>query len=213
MSMNTNTQTERTVLFLFDFGSPNAYLCHKLMPALAQRTGARLQYLPILLGGLFKLANNRSPIEAFASIPHKMAYEQLEMQRFIQRHGLVDFRMNPHFPVNTLPVMRGAVAAQALGCFDVYVNTVFAAIWEQREKMDDLAVVQRVLSAAGLDAAALLAATQQAHIKAQLMSNTQDAHDRGAFGSPTFFVGSEMFFGKERLEQVEEAVRGSMKGE
>ncbi len=206
--MNPNAPTERTVQFLFDFGSPNAYLCHQLMPALAQRTGARVDYVPVLLGGLFKLANNRSPIEAFATIPNKMAYEQLEMRRFIQRHGLVDFRFNPHFPVNTLHLMRGAVAAQALGCFAPYVDAMFAAMWEQGLSLGDATVIASALTAAGLDATALMQASQQPDVKAQLMAHTQAAHDRGAFGSPTFFVGSEMFFGKERLVQVEQALLG-----
>ena len=110
------------VEFLFDFGSPNAYFCHRVIPAIEARTGVRFSYVPVLLGGLFKLANNRSPAEAFAGIPNKRAYDQLEIDRFVQRHGLTAYRFNPHFPVNTLKIMRGAVAAQALGCFAPYVE-------------------------------------------------------------------------------------------
>ena len=106
------------VQFLFDFGSPNAYLCHRVIPGIEARSGLRFDYVPVLLGGLFKLANPRSPAEANAAIPLKRAYEDLELRRFVQRHGLARYRMNPHFPVNTLQIMRGAVAAQGLGCFE-----------------------------------------------------------------------------------------------
>ncbi len=194
------------VQFLFDFGSPNAYLCHKLVPQVEARTGARFEYLPILLGGLFKLANNRSPAEAFAGIPNKRAYDLLEMKRFITRHGLHAFRFNPFFPVNTLLIMRGAVAAQGLGCFERYVDVVYACMWERELDMSKPEVVQRELQAAGLDAAALLAATQDPQVKARLLANTEAAHARGAFGSPTFFVGEEIFFGKDRLREVEEEI-------
>ena len=193
--------------FLFDVGSPNAYLCHKVLPAIEARTGVRFACVPILLGGLFKLANNRSPIEAFAEIPNKLAYERLEMQRFVERHRLQAFRFNPHFPVNTLHLMRGAVAAQQLGCFEPYLDAVFAAMWERGLKMDDPAVIGSVLTEANLDATRLMQATQQPEVKAALMAQTQAAHDRGAFGAPTFFVGDQMYFGKDRLQEVEEEVR------
>ena len=192
--------------FLFDFGSPNAYLCHQVIPAIEARTGARFDYLPILLGGLFKLANNRSPVEAFAAIPNKLAYDRLEMQRFVARHGLVAFTFNPHFPVNTLHIMRGAVAAQQLGCFERYIAIVFAAMWERGLKMDDPATIATVLAEGGLEAERLMQTAQEPEVKARLMANTQSAHDRGAFGSPTFFVGDQMFFGKDRLREVEEEI-------
>jgi 2-hydroxychromene-2-carboxylate isomerase len=194
------------VQFLFDFGSPNAYLCHKVIPAIELRTGARFEYVPILLGGLFKLANNRSPVQAFAEIPNKLAYERREMDRFIQRHALANFRFNPHFPVNTLQIMRGAVAAQRLGCFAKYADTVFASMWERGKNMADAQVIAQELAASGLDAAALIAASQEQAVKDQLLANTEDAHARGAFGSPTFFVGGEMYFGKDRLRDVEELI-------
>ncbi|KQP39700.1 2-hydroxychromene-2-carboxylate isomerase [Pseudorhodoferax sp. Leaf274] len=192
--------------FLFDFGSPNAYLSHKIIPQIEARTGVRFAYQPVLLGGLFKLANNRSPVEAYAEIPLKLAYERMEMQRFIARHGLTAFRMNPHFPVNTLHIMRGAVAAQRLGCFERYVDTVYASMWERGCNMADPAVIAAELSAAGLDAQALVAASQDAEVKQQLLANTQEAHGRGAFGSPTFFVGTQMFFGKDKLRDVEDEI-------
>jgi 2-hydroxychromene-2-carboxylate isomerase len=195
-----------TVQFLFDFGSPNAYLSHKVLPALEARTGTKVEYVPILLGGLFKLANNRSPMEAFRDIPTKRAYDRNDMARFVARHGLTRFRMNPHFPVNTLKIMRGAVAAQRLGVFERYVDAVFAAMWEDGRNMDDVPTIVEVLTAAGLDAAALLERSQDAEVKAALLASTEAAHARGAFGSPTFFVGDEMWFGKERLRDVEDEV-------
>ena len=201
-----NATHDARAQFLFDFGSPNAYLSHKLIPDIEARTGARFEYVPILLGGLFKLANNRSPVEAYAAIPNKLAYERLEMQRFITRHGLAAFKFNPHFPVNTLQIMRGAVAAQQLGCFERYVDTVYTAMWERAQKMDDPATIAAALVEAGLDAQRLMQTAQEPAVKARLLENTQAAHDRGAFGSPTFFVGDQMYFGKDRLREVEEEI-------
>lgn len=195
-----------SVQFLFDFGSPNAYLCHKVLAGLEQRTGASVEYVPILLGGLFKLSQNRSPVEAFAGIPNKLAYDRLEITRFITRHQLTRFRMNPFFPVNTLKIMRMAVAAQALGCAPRCIEAVFSAMWEQARNMDDADEIAAVLRDASLDGPALLAASQQADVKARLAANTQTAFERGAFGSPTFFVGDAMFFGKDRLREVEEEI-------
>ena len=192
--------------FLFDFGSPNAYLSHKVIPAIEARTGVRFDYVPVLLGGLFKMANNRSPMEAYAGIPNKLAYERLETDRFVRRHGLRAFAWNPHFPVNTLKIMRGACAAQKLDCFAPYVEAVFAAMWEQQRDMAQDEVILASLQAAGLDGARLLAASQDADVKARLLENTQRSFERGAFGAPTFFVGSEMFFGKDKLREVEEAI-------
>lgn len=117
-----------SVQFLFDFGSPNAYLCHKVLPALEKRIEVAVQYIPVLLGGLFKLSNNRSPLETTAQIPNKRAYDMLEMNRFIDRHGITDFRFNPFFPVNTLSIMRGAVAGETAGCFSRYVDVMFSAM-------------------------------------------------------------------------------------
>jgi 2-hydroxychromene-2-carboxylate isomerase len=192
--------------FLFDFGSPNSYFCHRAIPAIEARTGVRFIYTPILLGGLFKLANNRSPAEAFADIPNKRAYDKLEVDRFVRKHGLAAYRFNPHFPVNTLKIMRGAIAAQVLGCFERYVEAVYVAMWERQRNLADEAEILDVLAAAGIDGPALLAESQDAGVKARLLANTEQAHDRGAFGSPTFFVNSEIYFGKDRLREVEEAI-------
>lgn len=194
------------VQFLFDFGSPNAYLCHQVIPAIEARTGAVFDYVPILLGGLFKLANNRSPGEAFAGIPNKQAYDRLEVTRFVARHGLSKYRFNPHFPVNTLKIMRGACAAQKMGCLAAYVEAVYAAMWEDGKNMDDLPTITSTLDAAGLDSGAILALSQDPEVKAKLLANTQAAHDQGAFGSPSFLIGRELWFGKDRLRDVEDEI-------
>lgn len=194
------------VEFLFDFGSPNAYLCHKVIPSIEARTGAVFEYVPILLGGLFKLANNRSPGEAFADIPNKQAYNRLEVERFVARHGLNRYRFNPFFPVNTLKIMRGACAAQDLGCFARYVEVVYAAMWEDGRNMSDDAVIAATLAEGGLDGEKIMTVSQQPEVKARLVQNTQSAHDRGAFGSPSFFIGQELWFGKDRLRDVEDEI-------
>lgn len=196
-----------TIDFVFDFGSPNGYLAWKVLPDIAARTGASVNLIPCLLGGIFKATNNRSPVEAFGAVAGKLAYEQLETRRFVERHGLTAFRMNPHFPVNTLTIMRGLIAARRAGVGDRYLEAVLAAMWEAGEKMDDPDVIRRVLDAAGLDGAGLLAATQDPEVKAELVANTEAAVARGVFGIPTFFVGDEMFFGKDRLGQVEDEAR------
>jgi 2-hydroxychromene-2-carboxylate isomerase len=197
----------RTVDFIFDFGSPNAYLAWKVLPEITARANAQVNLIPCLLGGLFKLTGNQAPMTAFGNVKGKLEYERLETQRFIAKHGLRAFRFNPHFPVNTLLIMRGLLAAGRANVFDLYLETVLKAMWEDGQKMDDPAVVAEVLRAAGLDAQAILDAAQDPVVKADLAANTNAAAARGAFGIPTFFVGDEMFFGKERLGQVEEALK------
>ena len=194
----------RSIEFVFDFASPNAYLAGRVLPEIGARTGAEIRLLPCLLGGIFKLAGNQSPMAAFAEVKGKLAYEALETQRFIAKHKLDAFKLNPHFPINTLLIMRAWIAAQRCGVGDAYVTAVSAAMWEHGQKMDDPTVVDKVLRDAGLDAARLLAMTQEPDVKAELMANTESAVQRGAFGIPTFFVEGEMFFGKERLAQLEE---------
>ena len=198
--------SEPLVQFLFDFGSPNAYLSHKVLPDIAHRCGVDIEYVPVLLGGLFKMTNNRSPAESMAGIRNKPEYEEMKRQRFIRRHRLDAYRFNPYFPVNTLQIMRGAVAAGRLGVFERYVDAVFAAMWEQGLKMDDPAVIESALTSAGLDAAKVMAMSQDADVKAALVANTQRAFEQGAFGSPSFLVGDELFFGKDRLRDVEEEI-------
>ena len=197
----------RTVDFLFDFGSPNAYLSHRVIPAIEARTGARFLYVPVLLGGLFKLTNNQPPMLAFGNVKNKLPYEMLETRRFIARHGLHAFTFNPHFPVNTLQLMRGAVAADREGVLAPYVEAVYQHMWERPKKMDDPEVFRAALLESGLDAERLLARARDQDVKDTLAANTQRAFERGAFGIPTFFVGDEMFFGKDRLRDVEEEVR------
>jgi len=192
------------VEFHFDFGSPNAYLAHLVVPEIEKRTGAKFEYVPILLGGVFKLTNNRSPAESMRGIKNRLEYEELERQRFVQRHAITRFTFNPFFPVNTLLIMRGAVAAQFEGVFDRYVDAVFRHMWAEPKKMDDPEVVRAALEQSGLNAAALLARTQEPAVKECLLENTEASVARGTFGSPTFFVGSEIFFGKDRLRDVEE---------
>lgn len=194
------------VEFQFDFGSPNAYLSHKVIPSVEERTGVRFDYIPVLLGGLFKLTGNRSPAESFAGIKNKLEYERLEKDRFLKRHDLNAFKMNPHFPVNTLHIMRGAIAAKHEGIFAEYTNAVFASMWEQERKMDDPEVVRAALHEAGFDADKLMAMSQTTEIKDELLDNTRRAFEKGAFGSPTFFVGDDIYFGKDRLRDVEEEI-------
>lgn len=196
----------KTLELIFDFGSPNAYLCMRALPDLLDRTGADLVITPCLLGGIFKATGNRAPMVQYADAPAKLAYENLEMRRFIAKHNLVKFRINPHFPVNTLTIMRGAIVAEDEGTLDDYVDAVNRAMWEEGLKMDEPEFIATFLSANGFDGPALLARTQEPEIKARLIANTEAAVARGAFGIPTFFVGSEMFFGKDRLAQVEEAL-------
>ena len=195
-----------SIEFHFDFGSPNAYLSHVVIPAIEQRTGARFQYVPVLLGGVFKLTNNQSPRESLRGIRNKPEYQLLETERFIIRHGIDDFRANPHFPVNTLLIMRGAIAADLEGVFKPYVDAVFRAMWEEERKMDEAEVARAVLDAAGLDGARLLARTREQDVKDRLIAYTQRSVARGTFGSPTFFVGEEIFFGKDKLREVEEEI-------
>jgi 2-hydroxychromene-2-carboxylate isomerase len=194
------------VQFHFDFGSPNSYLAHKVIPSIEHRTGVRFEYVPVLLGGLFRFTGNRSPAEAFAGIKNKQEYGRLEIRRFVEKHGLTAYRYNPHFPVNTLQIMRGAVAAGFEGCFPRYVDVVFAAMWEQEKKMDDAATIGLVLREAGLDAERLLSRMNDPVVKETLLKNTQESFERGAFGSPTCYVNDEIYFGKDRLREVEEEI-------
>lgn len=199
----------KTIEFVFDFASPNAYFARKVLPGVAARSGAHIELLPCLLGGIFKLAGNQSPMAAFAQVKGKLEYEALETRRFIEKHKLHAFKFNPHFPMNTLLIMRGLIAAQKLGVAETYVEVVSAATWEREQKMDDPAVVEQVLRAGGLDSAALLALTQAPEVKSELIANTEAAVKRGVFGIPTFFVEGEMYFGKERIAQLAEDLGAS----
>jgi 2-hydroxychromene-2-carboxylate isomerase len=143
---------------------------------------------------------------AFGNIKNKMPYEMLETQRFIKKHNISQYKFNPNFPVNTLALMRMAVAAKAMGILPRYAEAVFHFMWEDPRKMDDPAVIHAALTEAGLDADALNAAAQTPEVKQGLMANTEQAVARGAFGSPTFFVGNEIYFGKNTLPEVEDEI-------
>jgi 2-hydroxychromene-2-carboxylate isomerase len=196
----------KTLEFIFDFASPNAYLVSKVLPGLIERTGANVEYKPCLLGGIFKATGNKAPMTQFADIKGKVAYDMTEFKRFVAKHNLTDFKMNPHFPVNTVLAMRGAIAAEMEGKLEPYIDAVLHNMWEAPKKMDDMQVFVAALNESGLDGAALAARTQDGDVKAKLIENTDAAVSRGVFGIPTFFVGDDMFFGKERLGQVEEAL-------
>ena len=192
--------------FHFDFGSPNAYLAHLVIPEIEKRTGAKFEYVPILLGGVFKLTNNRSPAESMRGIKNRLEYEELERRRFVRRHAITRFTFNPFFPVNTLMIMRGAVAAQFEGVFERYVDEMFRHMWAEPKKMDDPQVWRAALDESGLPTARILELVETPQVKAQLLENTQRSVERGTFGSPTFYVGDEIFFGKDRLRDVEEMI-------
>ena len=194
------------VEFHFDFGSPNAYLAHLVIPAIEKRCGVRFAYVPVLLGGVFKATGNVSPVVSLRGIKNKGEYAALETRRFLAKHGITRYAANPFFPVNTLQIMRGAVAAQRVGCFERYVDEVYRHMWADPKKMDEPAVIRAALLESGLPADQLLQAAQSPEVKAALLANTQAAHDRGAFGAPTFYVGDEMYFGKDRLREVEEEI-------
>lgn len=198
-----------TVEFIFDFGSANAYLAYRTLPPILARTGAQLVINPCLLGGIFKATGNRAPTVAFAGIKGKLEYEMLEIRRFVAKHRLDKFRLNRHFPVNTLMLMRGLIAAREAGVEAAYLEMGLAGMWEEGLKLDDPEVLARRIDSAGLNSASLLAAAQTDRVKLKLADNTAAAVARGAFGIPTFFVGDDMFFGKDRLGQVEEAIEAS----
>jgi 2-hydroxychromene-2-carboxylate isomerase len=192
--------------FHFDFGSPNAYLSHVIIPQIERRTGAKFEYVPILLGGVFKLTNNRSPVESYAGIRNKLPYEHLETERFVKKHGITNYTFNPFFPINTLALMRGAIAAQRMGVFAHYVDQMFRHMWAQPKKMDDPEVVRAALEESGLDASQLMTLAQDPSVKEELAANTARSVERGTFGAPTFFIDDEIYFGKDRLRDVEEAL-------
>ena len=194
------------VEFHFDFGSPNSYLAHLVIAEIEQRTGAKFEYVPVLLGGVFKMTNNRSPAQSMAGIKNRLEYEALERERFVRRHGITQFTWTPFFPVNTLLIMRGAIAAQLDGVFERYVDEMFRHMWAEPKKMDDPEVVRSALEESGFNAASLMARTQEPEVKDRLLANTQASVARGTFGAPTFFVGDEIFFGKDRLRDVEDEI-------
>tara|TARA_B100000795_G_scaffold262298_1_gene240057 strand:+ start:3879 stop:4496 length:618 start_codon:yes stop_codon:yes gene_type:complete len=192
--------------FHFDFGSPNTYYCHRVIPGIEERTGIAFDYVPILLGGVFRATNNKSPMEAFAGIKNKSEYNSLETKRFIEKHNLSKFKFNPNFPVNTLHIMRGAVCSRNKGMAKEYIEAIFQSMWEQELNMADPEIIKSALLTANLPADELLAGSIDASVKQKLIENTEASVSRGTFGAPTFFVGDEIFFGKDRLREVEEEI-------
>jgi 2-hydroxychromene-2-carboxylate isomerase len=192
--------------FLFDFGSPNAYLAHLVIPQIEARTGVKFDYVPVLLGGVFKATNNVSPAVSLKGVRNKGEYQQLETQRFLRKHGITRYRANPYFPVNTLRIMRGAVAARGLGLFERYVDEVYRHMWAEPRKMDEPDIIRGAFEESALPADDLFQLMEDGDVKQTLIANTESAVARGVFGSPSFFVGPELFFGKDRLREVEEEI-------
>jgi len=193
----------KSVDFYFDVGSPTAYLAHNRLKQLKLEYGCSVIYHPVLLGGLFKASGNSSPV----TVPAKGRYMMMEdLPRFAKLYN-VPLNTNPHFPINTLNLMRGAVSALNEAYFDTYIDTIFNSIWVESRNMGDIDTVIEVLSDAGLDAVSILDATQNPEVKQQLISNTEQAVERGLFGAPTMFVDGEMFFGQDRLQFVEAALK------
>ena len=194
----------KTVEFFYDFGSPTVYLAATQLPDIAASVGATIDWRPMLLGGVFKSTGNQSPVV----VPAKAAYMNNDLKRFAKRYG-VPFRFNPHFPINTLALMRGAVAYQDDAvASSTYRDAIFTAIWVEARNLNEPDVIGQVLSAAGLDPAELMNRIGQQTVKDQLIANTEEAVNRGVFGAPTFFVGEQMFFGQDRLDFVAEALSG-----
>lgn len=194
------------VEFHYDFGSPNAYLSHRVLPGIAERTGVEIHYVPVLLGGIFKSTNNRSPMEQFADVLNKQEYQAKETLRFLMRHDITELVRNPHFPVNTISMMRGAVFAQGKEWEAQYIDALFKAMWERGLNMADPEQIGLVLTEAGLPVAEILAAISEPDVKQELIDNTANSVARGNFGSPSFFVNEELFFGKDKLRDLEEEI-------
>ncbi len=193
--------------FHYDFGSPNAYLVHKVIPATTERTGIQFEYMPILLGGVFKVTNNVSPAVSLQGIKNKPEYQRIETQRFCTAHGIEPQTPNPHFPVNTLKMMRGAVFAQSKSYYTQYIDAMYSAMWEQALKMDEDDVISSVLDKAGLPTGEILTGATEAAVKQSLIERTEMTVSRGTFGSPTLFVGEQIFFGKDKLRDAIEAAQ------
>jgi 2-hydroxychromene-2-carboxylate isomerase len=193
--------------FIFDFASPNAYFCHRVIPEIEKRTGISFNYVPCLLGGIFKITNNQAPMMAFNGITNKLEYQNIEIQRFIQKHDLKNFTMNSFFPVMTLQLQRGAIAAKSLNVFDDYIEAIFKGMWEMSLNLADQEILIELLATeTQIDIPNLIEKMQTQEIKDQLIQNTSSAVKRGAFGIPTFFVDDEIFFGKDSLGDLEDFI-------
>ena len=201
------------VEFHFDFGSPNAYLAELVLPEIERRTGVKFDYIPVLLGGVYKATGNMSPAASLRGIRNKAEYNALETDRFLRRHNITKFKSNPFFPVNTLTLMRGAVAAQFEGLFEPYFRAAYHHMWVEPKKMDDPQVFREAFLSSGLDIDRIITLAQQDDVKKRWIENTSNAVARGSFGSPTFYVGDEIFFGKDRLREVEDEIIAQLAAE
>ena len=191
--------------FIFDFASPNAYLCHKAIQNLEKTHNIKFNYVPCLLGGIMKLSNNQPPMVTLAEIPNKMKYEfDTAFNRFMREHSITKFKMNEHFPVNTISLIRGAIVAQKNNFFDAYVEIVLSGLWEQSLKLDSPEALHELLIKNDCHTDLVIEGIAKEEIKEELIANTSEAVEKGAFGIPTFFVADEMFYGKDSLRELKE---------
>ena len=197
--------------FIFDFASPNAYFCHKLIPIIENRTDVSFNYIPCLLGGIFKLSGNQPPFMAFADIPNKNAYQMIEIERFVKQHELKKYQFNSNFPINTVQIQRGSIAAQELNVFDQYLDVVITAMWEDNKNLNDLDILKATLNENNMDVETIFNIVNSQECKDRLIANTSAAVERGAFGVPTFFIDDQIFFGKDHLYQLEEYINSNQK--
>ena len=189
--------------FIFDVASPNTYFSHKLIPDIEKRTGVKFNYIPCLLGGIHKITNNQPPFIAYADCKNKSDYQMHEIERFVKQHSLTNYKFNSHFPPVTIQVQRGAIAAQELNIFDDYIDCMLRAMWEEDKNLSDADVLQEVLKQNGFDVSAIFEIVTSQTCKDKLISNTDSAVSKGAFGVPTFFLDDQIFFGKDHLYQLE----------
>ena len=197
--------------FIFDFASPNAYFCHKLIPIIEDRTDVSFNYIPCLLGGIFKLSGNQPPFMAFADIPNKNAYQMIEIERFVKQHELKKYQFNSNFPINTVQIQRGSIAAQELNVFYQYLDVVITAMWEDNKNLNDLDILKATLNENNMDVETIFNIVNSQECKDILIANTSAAVERGAFGVPTFFLDDQIFFGKDHLYQLEEYINSNQK--
>lgn len=198
--------------FHFDFGSPNAYLSHLVIADIEKRTGEKIHYVPVLIGGVFKATGNASPAVTLAGIKNKGEYQGIETERFLKKHNITCYERNPFFPVNTLQIMRGAIFAQGQGYFEQYVDEVYRHMWSEPKKMDEVDIIRSALDSSGLPGDEIITGTQDPAVKSALIGNTERSVEMGSFGSPTFYVDNEIFFGKDKLVDVEEEINARQRG-
>lgn len=197
---------QQEIEFHFDFGSPNAYLAHLLIPALEQNKNVKVRYVPVLVGGIFKATNNTPPFILHKEVTNKIAYMKVEVGRFIKNNGLIgQFQLNPHFPVNSLHIMRGAIAAQQLGdeIYQKYLTVMFQSMWRDGLKMDEVDQITKVMQDNDLPSADILRLSQTDEVKQQLFANTERSVEQGSFGVPSFYYQGELFYGKEAISEFE----------